>query len=182
MEIETERLTIRNFTVDDWKDLQEMIIQKESSEYAIYDHEWPTTEKEIKSITKWFASGNRFLAVCLKKTGKLIGFISLGNPNGEGNREFDLGFCFNFNYHGKGYATEGCKAVVRYAFSELKAENVTCSTAAANSPSCNLLNRLGMRKTGEGIASFRKTLEGKPIEFTGWTFTISRDEWLKANA
>lgn len=46
--IETERLIIRNFKTDDWKALQEMIIQKESSEYAIYDHQWPTSDKEIK--------------------------------------------------------------------------------------------------------------------------------------
>ena len=88
VKIETERLIIRNFIADDCQALQEMVMQKESSEYAVYDHEWPTTEKEIKGIIEWFASGNRFLAVCLKIEDELIGFISLDNSNRGENREF----------------------------------------------------------------------------------------------
>ncbi|MGE5604095.1 MAG: GNAT family N-acetyltransferase [Bacteroidota bacterium] len=173
--IETERLIIRNFETDDWKALQEMIIQKESSEYAIYDHPWPTSENEIKGIVEWFSKGDKFLAVCLKETGKFIGFISL---NGE-NTEFDLGYCFNFDYHGNGYATEGCIVLLDYAFTNLNAETIKSSTAADNQPSCNLLYRLGMKKISEGIASFNKTSEGKPIEFIGYTFALTRNEWLK---
>ncbi len=172
--IETERLIIRNFKTDDWKALQEMIIQKESSEYAIYDHQWPASDKEIIGITEWFASGDSFFAVCLKENNIFIGFISI---NGE-KREFNLGYCFNFDYHGKGYATEGCKALIDYAFSDLNAERLTSDTAAENKPSCDLLSRLGMSKISEKIASFRKTSEGKPIEFEGFTFAITRSEWI----
>ena len=186
VKIETERLIIRNFTVNDWKPLQEMIVQKESSEYAIYDHQWPTTEKEIKGITQWFASGNSYFAVCLKNTNPLgftglIGFIALNNIEGE-DKAFDLGYCFNFDYHGKGYATEGCKALLKYAFLHWKTEKILCSTAAANGPSCKLLRRLGMKKTKEETTSFRKTSEGKPIEFLGVTFDMTRDEWLEINS
>jgi RimJ/RimL family protein N-acetyltransferase len=181
MKIETKRLLIRNFRADDWNALREMIIQKESSEYAEYDHEWPTSEKEIKKITEWFASGDMFHAVCLKETDKLIGFIALDSVKKKENNEFNLGFYFDSNYHGKGYATEGCKAILHYAFSELKAEKVTSGTAAANHPARNLLTRLGMRKTGEDITSFRKTPEGKPIEFVGLRFSISKNEWCKLN-
>ena len=46
--LETQRLAIRNFTVDDWKDLQEMVLQYGSSEYAAYDHEWPTSDEKVK--------------------------------------------------------------------------------------------------------------------------------------
>lgn len=52
LKIDTEKLTIKNFTVGDWRVLQEMVVQKESSEYAIYDHEWPTAEEEIRRITE----------------------------------------------------------------------------------------------------------------------------------
>jgi hypothetical protein len=38
-----------------------------------------------------------------------------------------------------------------------------------------------MRKTGEDITSFRKTPEGKPIEFVGLRFSISKNEWCKLN-
>jgi RimJ/RimL family protein N-acetyltransferase len=177
--IETERLAIRNFSGDDWQDLQEMITQYQSSAYAVYDHQWPTSTEEIKGIAKWFADGDSFLAVCLRETGKLIGFISLNGSEKEDCQEFNLGYVFNFDYHGKGYATEGCGALISYAFEQFGADKIVTGTAAANHPSCQLLKRLGMRKTGESTGSFRKTPDGKPIEFVGFSFALSKDEWLE---
>ena len=55
--IETERLVVRNFTVDDWEALHEMIVQYEASEYAAYDQQWPTSAEEVKGIAEWFARG-----------------------------------------------------------------------------------------------------------------------------
>ncbi|MBC8229543.1 GNAT family N-acetyltransferase [bacterium] len=177
--METERLVIRNFDVDDWHELQEMITQYQSSDYAVYDHEWPTSTEKIKGIVEWFAGGDSYLAVCLKNTRKLIGYIALNQGKKEDCLEFNLGYCFNFDYHGKGYATESCRALVEYAFNQLGADRIVTGTAAANYPSCLLLKRLGMRKTGENTGSFRKTPDGKLIEFVGFSFALSRDEWLE---
>lgn len=177
--IQTDRLAIRNFDVDDWHDLREMITQYQSSEYAMYDHEWPTATEEIKRITEWFAGGDSYLAVCLKTTRKVIGFIALNREEQDDCLAFNLGYCFNADYQGKGYATEGCQAVLDHAFGQLAADKVITGTAAANQPSCRLLMRLGMRKTGESTGSLRQTPDGKPIEFAGLSFAISRDEWLE---
>ena len=62
--IETNRLIIRNFDTGDWQDLQEMIIEYQGSEYAKYDHKWPTTTEEVRKTVEWFASGDNYLAVC----------------------------------------------------------------------------------------------------------------------
>jgi ribosomal-protein-alanine N-acetyltransferase len=171
--IETSRLTLRNFGADDAESLREMIIQKESSEYAAYDYEWPTALDEIKGIAAWFSSEDHYIAVCLKETGKLIGYICLNPAQGEESGVFDLGYCFNSDYHGCGYASEASRAVIEYAFNDLKAESLTCGTAAENTPSCRLLDRLGFQKVGEETLSFRKTPDGKPIEFTGYGFVLS---------
>jgi RimJ/RimL family protein N-acetyltransferase len=177
--METDRLVIRNFSIDDWQDLQEMIIQYQASEYAIYDHKWPTSTEEIKGIAKWFADGDSYLAVCLKNTRKLIGFVSTNQNKKEGSLDVSLGYCFNFNYHGKGYATESCQALIDYAFEQLGADRIVTGTAAANHPSCQLLKRLGLKKTGESTGSFWNTPDGKPIEFLGFSFALLKDEWLK---
>jgi RimJ/RimL family protein N-acetyltransferase len=177
-QLETDRLIIRNFHVDDWRDLHEMILQYQASEYAQYDHQWPTGMDEIKGITEWFAEGDSYLAVSLKTTGKLIGFIALNPHKEQDDVEFGLGYVFNADYHRRGYATEGCRAVLDYAFDQLGADRVSTGTAAANHPSCQLLRRLGLRETGQGTASFRETQDGEPIEFTSLSFAISRDEWL----
>ena len=84
---------------------------------------------------------------------------------------------FNFNYHNKGYASEGCWAMLDRTFGQLLADRVVTGTAAANNASCRLLERLGFVKTGESTGSFRKTPDGKPIEFIGYAYAISKDEW-----
>jgi hypothetical protein len=44
---------------------------------------------------------------------------------------------------------------------------VISGTAAANQPSCRLLLRLGMRVTGHGTGSFRKTADGEANRIRG---------------
>ena len=158
--LETERLTIRNFKISDWEALHEMISQYVSSGLAAYEpHQWPTSPEEIRKITEWFASGDSYFAVCLKNTNRFIGFVAL-NPE-QKEREFNLGYIFNFDYHGKGYATEACRAILSHAFDRLQAQRVITGTAAANTASVRLLERLGFRKTSESSGSFE----------------MSRDEW-----
>ena len=176
--IETDRLIVRNFDVDDWQDLQEIAIQYQASEYAQYDHQWPASVEGIMDATKWFAGGESYLAVCLKTTCKLIGLISLPQKEKGDGLVFGLGYLFNFDYHGKGYATEGCRAVLKYAFAQLAADGVKTGTATANYPSRRLLRRLGLKETGRSIGSFRKTPDGRPIEFAALSLAISREEWL----
>ncbi len=178
--VETERLTIRSFREEDWRDLQEMAVQYEASEYAVYDHQWPTDEEGLRGAATWFASGDGYLAVCLKPGGKVIGLVVLNEEEGCAGTTFGLGYVFNFEYHGKGYATEACAAMLHRAFAGLGAERVTAGTAAANLPSCRLLERLGLKRISEGTGHFRKTAEGVPIEFLGYMYAISRLEWEEA--
>ncbi len=177
--IETPRLVIRNFKTGDWEALHEMIVQYEASEFAAYDQQWPTDPEKIKGVAEWFASGDGFLAVCLKDTGRFIGFVALNPEDRADCREFNLGYVFNSDFHGKGYATEACGAVLGRAFNELQAQSIISGTAAVNQASCRLLERLGFQKTSELTGSFRKTPDGKPIEFLGYIFALTKEDWEK---
>jgi RimJ/RimL family protein N-acetyltransferase len=84
----TDRLLIRNFRPADWGDLHGIIVQYQASEYAQYDHEWPTSEEEIQAIARWFSEGDSYLAVCLPGTGKLIGFVALNREEREDGLTF----------------------------------------------------------------------------------------------
>ena len=174
--LETVSLVIRNFCAADWQDLQEMIVKYQASEYAQYDHKWPTAAKEIKGVAEWFAGGDDYLAVCLKTTGKLIGFIALKRDEEASGVEFNLGYVFHADYHGKGYATEGCRALLDHAYGALGADRVVSSTAVANGPSSRLLRRLGMVETGQQVGSLQKTPDGEPIEFVGVSYALSREQ------
>jgi ribosomal-protein-alanine N-acetyltransferase len=172
--IETDRLAIRNFSVEDSEALHRMICQYEKSEYARYDHQWPTSIEEIMEVAAWFATGESYLAVCLRSTGEFIGFVSLNKESRDDLREYNLGYCFDFNYHSEGYASEACKAVINYAFDHMHADRIITGTAADNKPSCRLLERLGFKKTSEGMVSFRKTADGNPVEFIGHSYSLTR--------
>jgi [ribosomal protein S5]-alanine N-acetyltransferase len=172
--IETERLVMRNFQHDDAGALHRIIVQKEASPYAAYDYPWPTDAEKIREITDWFAGGDRYLAVCLKSSQQVIGFIGLNPGEDEITAEYDLGYSFDFDYHGQGYASEACRAVIDYAFQSLQAERITSGTAEENGPSYRLLERLGFQKVGEGPTSFRQNAQGEPITFNGCAFVLER--------
>jgi ribosomal-protein-alanine N-acetyltransferase len=173
--LKTKRLEIKNFVIDNWRDLQEIFIDFESSEYAIYDYQLPTTNNEVKEIADRFAN-NKFFSVCELNNNKVIGYVCF---NGENDKELDLGYSFNSLYHGKGFATEACIAVINYAFDTLQVERLTAGTAKLNYPSCRVLDRLGFSLTSESIISYRKNTEGNPIEFVGSLYLLEKDEWMK---
>ena len=158
--IQTGRLTLRNFSPDDWRDLHEMIVDYQASEYAQYDDRWPTSEEEIQGIAKWFSEGDAYLAVCLRDTGKVIGFVALNERNEGDGPARNLGYVFNSDYHGQGYATEACRAAIAYVFERLGESRFVTGTHAANVPSRRLLGRLGFRELGDGV------------------YRLERDEWL----
>lgn len=176
--IRTRRLELRNFVPEDYRDLQEIIIDKESSEYAIYDHAFPTDEEAVRRITERFADGDKFMAVWHPEAEKVIGFVCL---NGE-DRKLDLGYCFNSKFGGQGYASEACRAVVSHAFRTLRVDSLESGTALLNAPSCRMLDRLGFEKTGEERLAFRKTSEGKPIEFVGGSYLLEKKTWMSLEA
>ena len=175
--LETERLIIRNFQSSDWQALYELIVQYQASEFAPYDHQWPTSQEEIRKITEWFADGDSYMAVCLKGTSQLIGFVSLNPEQGDDQRQFNTGYVFNSDFRGQGYAAEACRAVLCHAFDQLQAYRVVTGTAALNQASCRLLEQLGFKKVGEETTSFKTAEDGKPIEFIGYRYAILKNEW-----
>ena len=158
--IETERLTIRNFVPGDWQDLQEAIINYQASEWAKFEDPWPTSPEKMKEIVSWFAQGDEFLAVNLKSEDKVIGFVAINKRTDKEEHSRNLGYVFNPEYSGKGYATESCKAAMEYVFDELKAVSIVTGTHPDNKPSVRLLKRLKLREIDNG------------------EWIITREEWL----
>ena len=158
--IETERLTIRNFMIADWQDLQEAIINYQASKWAKYEDPWPTSSEDIKGIVSWFANGDEFLAVNLKSENKVIGFVAINRRTDREEHSHNLGYVFNPEYGGMGYATESCQACMRYVFDVLQAVSIVTGTHPDNEPSIKLLKKLKLQEIGKG------------------EWTITRAEWL----
>jgi len=175
--IQTQRLIIRNYRPEDWRDLHAMIAQYQASPTAVYDEPWPTAPEQIEEIARSFAGGENFLVVCLKQDGRFIGHITV-HPEGEGDGgDVNFGYIFNADFHGQGCASESCRAVLRYIFEQLRAARVVAGTGELNRPSRRLLEGLGFEKMGEAQTSFWKTPEGEPVVFTGVLYALTREEW-----
>lgn len=158
--LETDRLIIRNFRPADWPELQELAVAYQASEWARYDVPWPTSEEEVKGMANWFASGDGYLAACLKASGTLIGLVAIDRRDDVEGRVHNLGYVFHPAYHGQGYASEACRAAMERVFADLGADEIRTGTHPDNQPSVRLLGRLGLKEVARG------------------EYAISRQEWL----
>ena len=145
--METERLYIRRFTEDDFPGFCGLIRDKMASPYAKYDSAFPTDDKGLTDVLKFFAGSDDFWALEEKLEHKIIGFISL-NYVDEASR--NLGYCLHTGWHGKGYASEAAVRMIEYAKEELGLEKLVTGTAEENLPSVRLLDRLGFTRVCEG--------------------------------
>ncbi len=90
-------------------------------------------------------------AVELKATGEFIGFIGLHvHPSElEIADAPEIGWRLLPQYWNQGYATEGAKAVLKYAFRTLRLEKVISFTACVNTPSERVMQNIGLEKVEE---------------------------------
>lgn len=169
----TERLIIRRFTRDDAHDLYEYLSDESVVKFEPY--EVYSIEQALEEAIKR-SNSESFYAVCLRENNKLIGNLYL---NQEDNYEFELGYVFNHNYHGHGYATEGTIALINYAFKTLGARRILSMCNPLNSSSWKLLERINMRKVDHLIKNiyFKKDKNNEPIWVDTYIYEILRDEW-----
>ena len=167
--LETSRMVIRNFTAEDAADLHDIFgdaVTMENCEPA-YDF-----EKTRKFLTSFCMERHGAVAAVHKESGKVIGYI-LFNEFDEG--VYEMGWIFNRNFWRQGLAFESCKAVIDYAFSELKAHKIFAE-AIDTVKSVGLMQKLGMQL--EGIQrSQAKDLHGNWADL--YFYGLLADDWRK---
>lgn len=141
MNLETERLIIRDFKLSDIDDLYDIFSDDEVMEYIepVYDKD------KTLSFLKDFCIGHKGAFACVNKENeKVIGYIIF---NEYEEKVYELGWIFNKLYWGKGYAYESCDVVIKYAFREMKIHKIFAETID-NVKSVNLMKKLGMKLEG----------------------------------
>ncbi len=76
---------------------------------------------------------------------------------------FEIGWRFIPQMWGNGYATEGARSLLDFAFARLKKDAVVAFTAAINRPSQRVMERLGMRRVPHGDFAHPRLAEGHPL-------------------
>ena len=108
--IETERLILREFSTDDAEELHSICSQLYILKWM---HDWERTMEERKEWIRWIqklylkASKNItrvMLAVTLKSNKQLIGMVGIGNKE-EVNNEIEIAYFISKEYSNKGYIT-----------------------------------------------------------------------------
>lgn len=97
-------------------------------------------------VGHWHLRGYGHWAVEEKETGQLIGRIGFFNP--EGWPGFELGWTLAQEAWGKGYATEGARRALAYAFREMGRDHVISLIDPENRASIRVALRLGEQPEG----------------------------------
>lgn len=172
--ITTERLGLRRFCVEDAEDFAEILTDDVVSYFEPYDTF--SREDALKEAAN-IAGDERFFAVVLRESNKLIGKVYFEDQKFFGT--YEIGYSFNRSFWGKGYALEAACGVIKYGFTELNVRRIIAEADVRNTRSLKLLDSAGMRREGVYIksASFQKDENGEPLYSDYVTFAILRDEW-----
>lgn len=95
--------------------------------------------------------GYCYFAVDELKSGLFIGFIGLSEKSFKApfNPSIDIGWRLAFNFWNKGYATEGAKRVLTFAWENLKLFKITSIAPLVNVGSIRIMEKVGMHKLME---------------------------------
>lgn len=142
MHIETQRMIIRDFTLNDADDLHEILGDAETMQNCEPAY---TIEKTADFLQRFCIGKKGAVAAVLRESGKLIGYILFHEMD---TGVYEIGWFFNRHYWRQGYAFEACKAVIDHAFDHLHAHKIFAETIDAVK-STHMMEKLGM--TQEGI-------------------------------
>jgi [ribosomal protein S5]-alanine N-acetyltransferase len=175
-ELTTERLIVRHFHKEDFQDVYEYLSLEETYRF---ERGQPITLKEAKKFCKEQSKGTMFWAATLKESGKVIGQVTLNPDRPEIFKMWNLGYIFNPAYHGKGYATEAARAVVKYAFETLQVHRIVGHCSPDNAASWKVLEKCGMKKEGMSRKDFPVRLDndGNPVWLDSLNYAILDEDY-----
>jgi RimJ/RimL family protein N-acetyltransferase len=160
--IGTERLLLRAFREDDLDEFAALNADPEVVKYLGAGKPWSREETWMQMaafLGHWELRGYGLWAVEERSSQKFIGRIGLLNP--EGWYQLELAWTLTRSRWGKGFATEGARAALEYAFNVVKVDHIVSLIDSRNLPSIRVAERLG-EKLEERIE-----LRGKDVSVYG---------------
>lgn len=104
-------------------------------------------------------------AVALIETGEFLGRIGLEEIDFPASfaPNIELGYRLAFEHWGKGYATEGALACLKYGFETLNLKEIVSFTATLNIRSRAVMERIGMHRDSKDDFDYPKLHEGHKL-------------------
>jgi RimJ/RimL family protein N-acetyltransferase len=174
--IETERLLLRELKHSDLNDIQEYATDPQVIKYLTFG---PSTKEETKNFIELCLTQrnntprkNYNLGITLPSENKLIGSCAIRVTDMR-SKVANIGFCLNRNYWGKGYATETAMGLLNYGFAELQLHRVEANCDPENTASRRFLEKIGM--SYEGLLRQSVLIHGEHRDYL--VYSILKQEW-----
>jgi RimJ/RimL family protein N-acetyltransferase len=183
--LETGRLLLRRFVRDDVDHL--VALDSDPGVMRFLDSGEPPSREEVeKEILPTYLryyerfTGFGFWAAVEKSTGEFLGWFELRPPGGgDGDSadpgDVELGYRLRTAAWGKGYATEGARALVRKAFTELGVQRVFATTMTVNTASRRVMEKAGLTYVRTFFEDWPDPIEG--AELGDVEYELVRADW-----
>ncbi|GAB3903787.1 GNAT family N-acetyltransferase [Mucilaginibacter boryungensis] len=165
--LETERLLLRPFHVEDAKGMMELYADPDVIKFTA-DKPFNTladAERFIAEYDQYDKYNMGRLSTFIKQTGEYIGWCGikyLADKN-----EVDIGYRLLKQYRGKGYATEAARACLDYGFNKLGLNKIIGMAMQDNGPSINVFKKLGLKYSHNDDCGCHP----------GVVYAITKEEW-----
>lgn len=178
--LRTHRLVLRPWRESDRDPLAAM-----NADPRVMEH-FPSTNTRAESdagfdriVAKMSAQGFSLWAVEVPHVAEIIGFVGL-NPADAlfGRPVFEIGWRLAARHWGHGYATEGARASLAYAFDVLGQDEIVSFTTTANQRSRHVIRRLGLMRRPEEDFDH----PGVPASWAGRrhvVYAITHEQWRR---
>lgn len=147
----SERLGFRNWKTDDLTEFAKLNTDENVMEHFPNALTQLETADFIKRLQNHYKEKKyTYFAVEILETGEFIGFIGMAYQDykTEYTPATDIGWRLKQSAWGKGYATEGAKSCLEYAFNGLNLEKVISTCVLQNVNSEHVMKKIGMNKLG----------------------------------
>lgn len=171
MQLETNRLILREYTRADFDDLYEIL----SDEETMMHYPKPFDESKVKSWIEWNIHnydvfGFGLWAVVLKENGQMIGDCGITMQNINGKIKPEIGYHIHKKYQRQGYASEAAIRCRDYIFKHTPFNKIYAYMKYTNVGSYSVAIKNGMKL----IEEFED-----PINTITKVYAINREEWEK---
>ncbi len=153
--IESERMVMRKLTNEDLAELSFL-----ADDDVMYAWNGGFSEEGVrewlaKSLRRYEENGCGHLLAIEKSTGKTVGAIGLiFTKDLNGRDDWEVAYILKKEYWGKGFASEGATACLRYARDVFGAKRVVVQMRDTNAASEAVAQRLGLEYEGEYIRKY----------------------------
>jgi RimJ/RimL family protein N-acetyltransferase len=178
--LETDRLVLRQFTMADAGNLVSLDADPDVMRFVTGGI--PTSREEIQDeVLPAFLGyyqryeGYGFWAAIKKATGEFLGWFHFRPRPDAAPGEVELGYRLRKSAWGKGYATEGSRALIRKGFTESGVQRVTAEAMAVNQASRRVMEKAGLKL----VRTFHEPCP-YPIEcdqFGGVEYALDKTGW-----